>query len=92
MEALQTMALIGLGILAVNYIVTILLMWRWLSVSRKALVMALDERNVSDRQLGRMLKKLRFYSSLVGASKQLTLEVPRLGSALVVVLIITVLF
>ncbi len=67
-------------------------MYRWLQVSRKAVVMALDEKNVSDKQLDKMLKKLRFYSSLVGASKQLTMEVPLLGSILVGVLIITVVF
>ncbi len=92
MEALQSMALIGLAILATNYLITILLMYRWLQVSRKAVVMALDEKNVSDKQLDKMLKKLRFYSSLVGASKQLTMEVPLLGSILVGVLIITVVF
>jgi hypothetical protein len=90
MEALQSMALIGLAILATNYLITILLMYRWLQVSRQAVVMALDEKNVSDKQLDKMLKKLRFYSSLVGASKQLTMEVPLLGSILVGVLIITV--
>ncbi len=92
MEALQSMALIGLAILATNYLITILLMYRWLQVSRQAVVMALDEKNVSDKQLDKMLKKLRFYSSLVGASKQLTMEVPLLGSILVGVLIITVVF
>lgn len=92
MEALQSMALIGLAILATNYLLTILLMYRWLQVSRKALVMALDEKNVSDAQVDKMLKKLRVYSKLVGASKQLTMEVPLLGSILVGVLIITVVF
>lgn len=92
MEALQSTALIGLAILATNYLITILLMYRWLQVSRQAVVMALDEKNVSDKQLDKMLKKLRFYSSLVGASKQLTMEVPLLGSILVGVLIITVVF
>ena len=90
MEALQSTALIGLAILATNYLITILLMYRWLQVSRQAVVMALDEKNVTDKQLDKMLKKLRFYSSLVGASKQLTMEVPLLGSILVGVLIITV--
>tara|TARA_R110002051_G_scaffold198297_1_gene265544 strand:+ start:626 stop:904 length:279 start_codon:yes stop_codon:yes gene_type:complete len=92
MEALQSTALIGLAILATNYLITILLMYRWLQVSRQAVVMALDEKNVTDAQLDKMLKKLRFYSSLVGASKQLTMEVPLLGSILVGVLIITVVF
>ena len=92
MEALQSTALIGLAILATNYLITILLMYKWLQVSRKAVVMALDEKNVSDAQLDKMLKKLRVYSSLVGASKQLTMEVPLLGSILVGVLIITVVF
>tara|TARA_R110002050_G_scaffold3101_1_gene16374 strand:- start:113 stop:391 length:279 start_codon:yes stop_codon:yes gene_type:complete len=92
MEALQSTALIGLAILATNYLITIVLMYRWLQVSRQAVVMALDEKNVSDKQLDKMLKKLRFYSSLVGASKQLTMEVPLLGSILVGVLIITVVF
>ena len=92
MEALQSMALIGLAILATNYLITILLMYRWLQVSRKALVMALDEDNVTDAQVDKMLKKLRVYSKLVGASKQLTMEVPLLGLILVVVLIITALF
>ena len=86
------MALIGLAILATNYLITILLMYRWLQVSRKALVMALDEDNVTDAQVDKMLKKLRVYSKLVGASKQLTMEVPLLGLILVVVLIITALF
>ena len=90
MEALQSTALIGLAILATNYLITIVLMYRWLQVSRQAVVMALDEKNVTDAQLDKMLKKLRFYSSLVGASKQLTMEVPLLGSILVGVLIITV--
>ena len=92
MEALQSMALIGLAILATNYLITILLMYRWLQVSRKALVMALDELNVTDAQVDKMIKKLRVYSKLVGASKQLTMEVPLLGLILVVVLIITALF
>ena len=86
------MALIGLAILATNYLITILLMYRWLHVSRKALTMALDTINVTDAQVDKMLKKLRVYSKLVGASKQLTMEVPLLGSILVGVLIITVVF
>ena len=54
--------------------------------------MALDTINVTDAQVDKMLKKLRVYSKLVGASKQLTMEVPLLGSILVGVLIITVVF
>ena len=91
MEALQTMALIGLAILATNYLLMILLTYKWLQVSRKVMLMALDLKYLSDlSHAERMLKKLKFYSSLVGASKQLTMEVPLLGSILVGVLIITV--
>ena len=91
-DHIQTTALIGLGILAGTYLLTIFLLWRWLRLSRAAMIMALTERDISQRKLDKTLRRLRWYASAIRSLRLLTLESPLLALALLVVLFITWLF
>ena len=81
-------ALIGLGILVGAYVLTLALYYRWWKVSQQAIVMAVQERDVTERQLNKMLKKIRFYATGIKYCRQLTLQIPLLGPVLVLVLVI----
>ena len=81
-------ALIGLGILAGTYALTIGLYYRWWKVSQQAIVMALQEKDVTERQLNKMLKKIRLYATGIKYCRQLTLQIPILAPVLVLVLVI----
>ena len=81
-------ALIGLGILVGAYVLTLALYYRWWKVSQQAIVMAVQERDVTERQLNKMLKKIRFYATGIKYTRQLTLQIPLLGPVLVLVLVI----
>ena len=81
-------ALIGLGILVGAYVLTLALYYRWWKVSQQAIVMAVQERDVTERQLNKMLKKIRFYATGIKYCRQLTLQIPILAPALLLVLVI----
>ena len=81
-------ALIGLGILVGAYVLTLALYYRWWKVSQQAIVMAVQERDVTERQLNKMLKKIRFYATGIKYCRQLTLQIPILAPVLVLVLVI----
>ena len=89
MEALTLTALIGLGILVATYALTIGLYYRWWKVSQQAIVMAVQEKDVTERQLNKMLKKIRFYATGIKYCRQLTLQIPLLGPVLVLVAVIS---
>ena len=88
MTPLTLTALIGLGILVATYALTIGLYYRWWKVSQQAIVMALQEKDVTERQLNKMLKKIRFYATGIKYCRQLTLQIPILAPVLVLVLVI----
>ena len=89
MDALTTTALIGLGILLATYVLTILLYYRWWKVSQQAVIMALSKEDVTERQLNKMLKKIRFYAVCINKCRKLTMEIPILAPILLVVLFIS---
>ena len=89
MEALTLTALIGLGILVATYALTIGLYYRWWKVSQQAIVMALQEKDVTERQLNKMLKKIRFYATGIKYARQLTLQIPILGPVLLLVALLS---
>lgn len=89
MTPLTLTALIGLGILAATYALTLLLYYRWWRVSQQAIVMALQEKDVTARQLDKMLKKIRVYATGIKYCRQLTLQIPLLGPVLVLVAVIS---
>ncbi len=82
MEALQTTIYIGVGILAAAYILTILFYYRWWKISQQAVMMALQEKDVTERQLDKMLRKIKIYSTCIKHCRQLTLQIPILLPAL----------
>ena len=82
-------ALIGLGILALTYILTIALYYRWWKVSQHAIAMALGKQEVTERQLDKMLKKIRLYANCIRYCRQLTLQIPILAPALILVAVIS---
>ena len=89
MEALTTTALIGLGILLATYVLTILLYYRWWKVSQQAVIMALSKEDVTERQLNKMLKKIRLYAVAIQKCRKLTMEIPILAPILLFVLVIS---
>ena len=89
MDPYTTTALIGLGILAFTYALTILLYWRWWRVSAQAMTMALSKQDITQRQLDKMLKKIRFYANGIRYCRQLTLQIPILAPTLIVVAVIS---
>jgi len=89
MDTLFTTALIGLGILLGAYVSTIALYYRWWRVSQQAVIMALQEKDVTERQLNKMLKKIKLYATLIGYCRKLTFEIPILAPILLVVLFIS---
>ncbi len=89
MTPITLTALIGLGILAATYALTLLLYYRWWRVSQQAIVMALQEKDVTARQLDKMLKKIRVYATGIKYCRQLTLQIPLLGPVLVLVAVIS---
>ena len=89
MEALTLTALIGLGILVATYALTIGLYYRWWKVSQLAVIMALSKEDVTERQLNKMLKKIRFYATGIKYCRQLTLQIPLLGPVLLLVAVLS---
>ena len=89
MEALTTTALIGLGILLATYVLTILLYYRWWKVSQQAVIMALSKEDVTERQLNKMLKKIRLYAVAIQKCRKLTMEIPILAPILIVVAVLS---
>ena len=51
--------------------------------------MALQEKDVTERQLNKMLKKIKLYATLIGYCRKLTFEIPILAPILLVVLFIS---
>ena len=84
-------ALTGLGILLGAYILTIALYYRWWKVSQQAIVMALQEKDVTERQLNKMLKKIKFYANGIRYCRALTFEIPILAPILLVWLVVSLL-
>ena len=82
-------ALIGLGILATAYILTIALYYRWWKVSQQAIAMAVHEKDVTERQLNKMLKKIKFYANGIRYCRMLTFEIPILAPILLVWLVLS---
>ena len=89
MEALTLTALIGLGILVATYALTIGLYYRWWKVSQQAIVMAVQEKDVTERQLNKILKKIRFYATGIKYCRQLTLQIPILAPLLLLVALLS---
>ena len=89
MEALTLTALIGLGILVATYALTIGLYYRWWKVSQQAIIMAVQEKDVTERQLNKMLKKIRFYATGIRYCRQLTLQIPILAPLLLLVALLS---
>ena len=85
MTPLTLTALIGLGILVGAYVLTLALYYRWWKVSQQAIVMAVSKQDITERQLNKMLKKIRFYATGIKYCRQLTLQIPLLGPVLVLV-------
>ena len=92
MEALTLTALIGLGILVGTYALTIGLYYRWWKVSQQAIIMAVQEKDVTERQLNKVLKKIRFYATGIRYCRQLTLQIPILAPLLLLVALLSWLF
>ena len=92
MEALFNTALVGLGILLGAYVITVLLIRRWLKLSGEAVKVALYEDDLTQRDLRKILGRLDRTARWVGRFKLLTMEIPRLAPALLVLLIISWLF
>jgi hypothetical protein len=82
-------ALIGLGILLGTYILTIALYYRWWKVSQQAVIMALSKEDVTERQLNKMLKKIRLYAVAINKCRKLTMEIPILAPALLLIAVIS---
>ena len=89
MEALTLTALIGLGILVATYALTIGLYYRWWKVSQQAVIMALSKEDVTERQLNKMLKKIRLYAVCIQKCRKLTMEIPILAPLLVLVAVLS---
>ena len=89
MEALFNTALVGLGILLVAYVTTVLLIRRWLKLSGEAVKVALYEDDLTQRDLRKILGRLDRTARWVGRMKLLTMEIPILAPALLVLLIIS---
>ena len=88
MTSVTLTALIGLAILLGTYILTIALYYRWWKVSQQAIVMAVSKQDVTERQLNKMLKKIRRYANGIRYCRQLTLQIPILAPALILVAVI----
>jgi hypothetical protein len=92
MEALFNTALVGLGILLGAYVLTVLLIREWLRLSAEAVKVALYEDDLTERDLRKLLRRLDATARWVGRFKLLTMEIPVLAPALLVLLIISWIF
>jgi hypothetical protein len=92
MEALFNTALVGLGILLGAYVLTVLLIREWLRLSAEAVKVALYEDDLTERDLRKLLRRLDATARWVGRLKLLTMEIPVLAPALLVLLIISWIF
>jgi hypothetical protein len=78
-----------LGILLGAYVITVLLIRRWLKLSSEAVQVALYEDELPQRDLRKILARLDRTARWVGRMKLLTMEIPVLAPALLVLLIIS---
>ena len=92
MDALFNTALVGLGILLGAYVLTVLLIREWLRLSAEAVKVALYEDDLTERDLRKLLRRLDATARWVGRLKLLTMEIPVLAPALLVLLIISWIF
>ncbi len=89
MDALFNTALVGLGILLGAYLITVALVRRWLILSGEAVKVALYEDDLTQRDLKKILHRLDLTARWIGRFKLLTVEIPVLAPALLVLLIIS---
>ena len=92
MDALFNTALVGLGILLAAYLITVWLIRRWFILSGEAVKVALYEDDLTQRDLKKILRRLDLTARWIGRMKLLTMEIPILAPALLVLLIISWIF
>ena len=92
MDALFNTALVGLGILLAAYLLTVWLIRRWLILSGEAVKVALYEDDLTQRDLKKILRRLDLTARVIGRLRLLTMEIPILAPALLVLLIISIVF
>ena len=92
MDALFNTALVGLGILLAAYLLTVWLIRRWLILSGEAVKVALYEDDLTQRDLKKILRRLDLTARVIGRMRLLTMEIPILAPALLVLLIISMIF
>ena len=89
MGALTLTFLSGIAILALAWLLTVLLYWRWFVVSKQAMIMALTAEDITQRKLDKMLARLRRLANAIKLMRLICREIPVLLPILVVGLVIS---
>jgi hypothetical protein len=91
MNPITLTALIGLGILALTYIVKSLLILRWVKISREVQACIEFDAELTESKFEEMMRRLNHYASVIKVMRQLTMQIPILASILLIILITSLL-
>ncbi len=92
MDPLVLTLLIGIGALVAIWLLTLLLIWRWLKLSERAMLKCLYERDITADEMERELRRLKRLATVIKYLKVITLEIPFMLPILVLLLITAWLF
>ena len=92
MDPLVLTLLIGIGALVAIWLLTLLLIWRWLKLSERAMLKCLYERDITADEMERELRRLKRLATVIKYLKVITIEIPFMLPILVLLLITAWLF
>lgn len=92
MDPLVLTLLIGIGALVAIWLLTLLLIWRWLKMSERAMLKCLYERDITADEMERELRRLKRLATVIKYLKVITIEIPFMLPILVLLLITAWLF
>lgn len=92
MDPLVLTLLIGIGALVAIWLLTLLLIWRWLKLSERAVLKCLYERDITADEMERELRRLKRLATVIKYLKVITIEIPFMLPILVLLLITAWLF
>ena len=92
MDPLVLTLLIGIGALVAIWLLTLLLIWRWLKMSERAMLKCLYVRDITADEMERELSRLKRLATVIKYLKVITIEIPFMLPILVLLLITAWLF
>ena len=92
MDPLVLTLLIGIGALLAIWLLTLLLIWRWLKMSERAMLKYLYDRDITAGEMERELSRLGRLATVIKYLKVITIEIPFMLPILVLLLITAWLF